>query len=83
MCPCLCSQCSSTDLLLSSFCAITIEACLMPNIEFYFPSPGLSALLELLLWCREQQPAVTCCPATPAFCTGHRSGARALWLLLD
>lgn len=48
----------------------------MPNIEFYFPSPGLSALLELLLWCREQQPAVTCCPATPAFCTRHPSGAR-------
>lgn len=48
MCSCLYSQCSSIDLLLSSFCAITIKACLMPNIEFYFPSPGLSALLELL-----------------------------------
>ena len=46
MCSCLYSQCSSIDLLLSSFCAVTIKACLMPNIEFYFPSPGLSALLE-------------------------------------
>lgn len=35
-------------LTLDLFHAVTIKACLMPNIEFYFPSAGLSALSELL-----------------------------------
>lgn len=43
-----CSQRTSIDSVLTSFCAVTIKACLMPNIEFYFPSTGLAALLELL-----------------------------------
>jgi hypothetical protein len=48
MCCCLYSQCPSIDLLLTSFHAVTIKACLMPNIEFYFPSTELLAVLELL-----------------------------------
>lgn len=47
MCCCLYSQCSSIDLLLTQFRAVTIKACSMPNIEFYFPSTDLSALRKL------------------------------------
>lgn len=44
MCCCLYSLCTSIDLLLTSFHAVTIKTCSVPNIELHFPSAGLSAL---------------------------------------
>lgn len=76
MCCCLYSQCTSIDLLLTSFHAVTIKACLMPNIEFHFPSTGLSALWELLTVVQGRTTQLS--PAGPdkPFCTTHPSGAQ-------